>query len=238
MRAGSRAYHALREDILEWRLPPGTPLGEVEQAQRLGVSRTPVREALARLAADGLVRGTGARGAVVADLSPADVRDLFDLRIAVETRLARLAAQRRDPGPFRALAADLGAAVDLDLGAPGDRASYYDLVQRLDDAIDTAAASRLLSQALDGVRLHLRRLRRVARDHPDRLRESASEHLSVTRAILDSDAELAAAATLVHLRASLGHILHTYEDDPARPLPTAPTALSADEPTARIGEAP
>ncbi|WP_154795760.1 GntR family transcriptional regulator [Occultella kanbiaonis] len=237
MRAGSRAYVALREDILDWRLPPGTPLGEVEQALRLGVSRTPVREALARLAADGLVRGAGARGAVVTDLAPADVSDLFDLRIAVETRLARLAAERRDPGPFRTLVADLGAAVDLDLGGPEDRAAYYDLVQRLDDAIDAAAASRFLTQSLDGVRLHLRRLRRVARDHPARLLESVGEHRGVARAILDGDAELASSATLVHLRASLGHILHTYETAPPRPAltapaPTAPSAPSVDAPTA------
>ena len=54
MRASERAYAALREDIVEWRLPPGTLLAEVEQAERLGVSRTPLREALGRLTAEGL----------------------------------------------------------------------------------------------------------------------------------------------------------------------------------------
>jgi DNA-binding GntR family transcriptional regulator len=62
MRASDRAYAALREDIIEWRLRPGTVLAEVEQSERLGVSRTPVREALGRLTAEGLTTAAGGRG--------------------------------------------------------------------------------------------------------------------------------------------------------------------------------
>ena len=54
MRASDKAYAALREDIIEWRLAPGTVLAEVEQSERLGISRTPLREALSRLTAEGL----------------------------------------------------------------------------------------------------------------------------------------------------------------------------------------
>ena len=64
MRASDRAYSALRTEILEWHLAPGTVLAEVEQAARLGVSRTPLREALARLSADGLVESLPGRGVV------------------------------------------------------------------------------------------------------------------------------------------------------------------------------
>lgn len=69
MRASERAYQALRAEILDWSLPPGAGLGEVEQAERLGISRTPVREALSRLVADGLAEQAPGRGTVVADLS-------------------------------------------------------------------------------------------------------------------------------------------------------------------------
>ena len=71
---------ALREDIIEWRLPPGTVLGEVEQAERLGVSRTPLREALGRLTAEGLTRTAGGRGVVVTDISLEHIDELFELR--------------------------------------------------------------------------------------------------------------------------------------------------------------
>jgi DNA-binding GntR family transcriptional regulator len=60
MRASDKAYAALRSDIIEWRLPPGSVLAEVELSERLGVSRTPVREALARLSAEGLAEALDA----------------------------------------------------------------------------------------------------------------------------------------------------------------------------------
>ena len=210
MRAGSRAYAALRDDIVEWRLPPGAPVAEVEQAQRLGLSRTPVREALARLMADGLVQSAGSRGAVVADISPRDVIELFNLRIAVESQIARLAAQRRRAEPLEVLADELAAAAGLDFTREPDRTAYYAIVERLDEAMTEAAASVYLGRAMDGVRLHLRRLRRVSRDNPPRLAQSTSEHLLVVRAVLDRDETLAVSATTVHLKSSLAHILSTY----------------------------
>ena len=77
MRASDRAYAALRDEILEWRLQPGTVLAEVEQAARLGISRTPLREALARLSADGLVEALPGRGLVVTAASFDSVAELF-----------------------------------------------------------------------------------------------------------------------------------------------------------------
>ena len=97
MRASERAYQALRAEILDWSLPPGAGLGEVEQAERLGISRTPLREALSRLVADGLAEQAPGRGIVVADLSLEQADQLFDLRIALESLLARRAAQRATP---------------------------------------------------------------------------------------------------------------------------------------------
>jgi len=73
MRASDKAYAALRDDIIEWRLAPGTVLAEVEQSERLGVSRTPLREALSRLSAEGLTTTAGGRGVVVSDISLDDI---------------------------------------------------------------------------------------------------------------------------------------------------------------------
>ena len=82
-RASDRAYQTLRDEIVEWELRPGSVLGEVEQSTRLGVSRTPLREALTRLMADGLVSSQSGRGLVVTDLSLASIREIFEVRQAL-----------------------------------------------------------------------------------------------------------------------------------------------------------
>ena len=83
MRASDRAYATLREDIVEWRLRPGAVLAEVEQSERLGVSRTPLREALGRLTAEGLTTAAGGRGVVVTDISLDSIDELFEQRSLV-----------------------------------------------------------------------------------------------------------------------------------------------------------
>lgn len=210
-KASDRAYAALRADIVEWRLEPGTVLQEVEQSERLGVSRTPVREALARLTADGLVAAQGGRGLVVTAVSLESVEQLFELRRALEQEAARAAARNRDAAVFLDLRDRFRSAADLlDDGDPShDR--YYALVDDLDRAIDHAAANPYLVAALRNLRPHLARLRRVSRDDPDRLRAAAQEHLLIVEAIVDRDADLAASATRVHLHRSLQNVLLTAE---------------------------
>jgi len=215
-RASDRAYDVLREEILQWRLAPGTVLGEVEQSARLGVSRTPLREALSRLSADGLVESQSGRGLVVSSASIDDVRELFELREALETAAAALAAARRDPAIFAALADEFDRAAAL--VEHDDLAAYYDLVARFDEAIDASLANPSLASALRGVRTHLQRIRRLAQDDPARLLRAASEHHLIAEAIRDGDADLARHATAVHLHASLRHIeTNTHLDQKERP---------------------
>ncbi|MET1053391.1 MAG: GntR family transcriptional regulator [Mycetocola sp.] len=206
MRASDRAYGILKDDILQWRLAPGTVLGETEQSQRLGISRTPLREAILRLAADGLVDTQRGRAGVVTDVSPTNLTELFELREALETQAARLAARRRDADVFLALRDDFRAAPN---GLEHGTADYYALVGRLDAAIDTAMANPFLLASLAGLRSHLARARRLAQDNPRRLAESVSEHVLIVQAILDRDEMLAAQATAVHLRKSLANLLDT-----------------------------
>lgn len=214
-RASDRAYRALRREILEFELDPGEVIGEVETATRLGVSRTPLREALARLLADGLLVPDGARGVAVAPISPQDVRELTELREALDAHAARLAAQRRDPRPFAELAerfADLAARLPGPDGPGADRSATYELAASLDAAIDEAAANPAITASLQRVRLRLARIRRLAQDRPDRLAESAGEHRAIAEAIAWGDPELAANAVRLHLRRSLHHALARLED--------------------------
>jgi DNA-binding GntR family transcriptional regulator len=228
VRASDHAYAVLREDIIDWRLAPGTVLAEVELSERLGVSRTPVREALGRLLAEGLVAAQGGRGVVVTTVSVGDIAQLFELRQALERQLARLAAQGRDAAVFESLADEFRAAPALLERA--DREEYYDLVARLDAAMDAAAANPYLSAALRTVRPHLARVRRISQDNPERLVAAAREHLLIVEAIAAGDAELADAATHVHLHASLQSILATADRQVPEPLPTVSPRTTHQKP--------
>ena len=210
MRASDRAYAALRDDIVEWRLLPGTLLAEVEQSERLGISRTPLREALGRLTAEGLTTAAGGRGVVVTGISLEDIDELFELRETLEGRAAELAAERGNPDDFATLHRELLAAPALISGDDPARHDYYALVARLDAAIDSAVSNTYLAQAMGGLRVHLVRVRRLAADDAARLEAAAAEHAAIAEAIAARNPRLAHAATTVHLHRSLAHIKATH----------------------------
>ena len=251
MRASDRAYTALREEIVCGLLPPGALLGEVEQSRRLGLSRTPLREALARLVADGLAEPAPGRGLVVTAVSLEEARPLFDLRIALETLAARRAAERiaaepepagsedrapddpghEDPGHrgrLLALARRFEGARER-LAEGEDPTGYYALTGELDAALDAACGNAYLAETLRGLRLHLGRVRRLARNSPTRLADSAREHADIARSVASGDPELAAAGTVVHLRHALAHLLGAADPTPppSPPTPSAPTPSTA-----------
>ncbi|MCU1557623.1 MAG: GntR family transcriptional regulator [Microbacteriaceae bacterium] len=216
MRASDRAYSILRNEILDGELSAGTALAEVEQSTRLGVSRTPLREALARLGADGLVSGHSGRGVVVTEISADNITQLFEVREALEEQAARLAARHRDVTVFETLRAEFRLAHELLESDDPARRKYYELVARLDAAIDDAVGNPFLVSTLDGVRTHVARIRRLSHDNPERLREAAREHLMIVDAIIDGSESLAAHATQLHLYRSLKSILGSLEPQASR----------------------
>lgn len=209
MLASDRAYESLRDEILNWRIAPGTALSENELALRLGVSRTPLRAALARLALEGLVDTSRGRTGVVPDVSVESIAQQFEVREALELQAARLAARRRDPAVFSQLAESFGHASET--LAEGGTDAYYAVVARFDQAMDDAVGNPAMRAALEGVRIHLFRARRLAQDNPERLLRAAAEHRLICEAVRDGDAELAASATAVHLRGSLTTITATLQ---------------------------
>lgn len=208
MRASDRAYRTLLTEIQDGALPAGAVLGEVEQAARIGVSRTPLREALVRLAADGLVVQQSPRVTVVSDVDADDIRALFEFRRALEEAAARLAATRADPAEFAALAAEFDRTSLRGAG----REHYYDLISRFDAALDAAVDNAYLSSALRTIRTHLVRVRRLSRENPTRLSASVGEHRLIAAAIAAQDPELAAHATHVHLHNALTSILASLSE--------------------------
>lgn len=205
MRASDRAYRTLRQDIIDGHLPPGSVLGEVEQAERLGLSRTPLREAISRLVSEGLAAPSSGRGTVVTEVSLAEAGALFDLRTVLEVLAARRAAEHADPEVFSNLNSRFEAAVQP-LRDGADPADYYRLTTELDAAVDAACANAYLAQHLKSIRVHLDRLRRFSRNDPARLSASATEHGAIARALAQRNPELAAATTTLHLHHALDHL--------------------------------
>ena len=208
MRASDRAYRTLLEEIQYGVLAPGTVLAEVEQSTRLGVSRTPLREAIGRLVADGLVVQQSPRVTVVSAVDAREIRQLFEVRHGLEATAARLAADRGDRGVFGDLAAQFES---IDPSADADE--YYDLIAQFDEELDRAAANSYLTAALRTIRTHLVRVRRLARDKPERLAASSREHHLIAAAIAAANGELAGHATHVHLHNALESILSSLGEE-------------------------
>lgn len=199
-RASERAQAALREAILRGELAAGAHLGEVELAGRLGVSRTPVREALSRLAAEGLVEVHPHRGARVVSFSAQDLDGIFDVRLALEPRATGRAAARITDADLDALD-DLARRM-LAVGAPGPDQDLDALVPlnrdfhaRLLDVADAPA----LAAALGNV-VHTPVVLRTFHTYDAAsLARSLAHHAEITAALRVGDADWAAAVMRSHL---------------------------------------
>ena len=137
-----QVYDAVRARILSGDLPRGSRLRQAALADELGVSRTPLREALRRLAAEGLVEFEANRGATVADHDFADERQSWLARIALEPGAARLAAERRDPGSIAAMR----GAIAAQRAAGGDPSESYDVNRGFHLALVAGAGNAYLSR--------------------------------------------------------------------------------------------
>jgi GntR family transcriptional regulator, rspAB operon transcriptional repressor len=211
--ASAHAYEALRTMVLELELAPGTPLAETELSAKLGVSRTPIREALGRLAREGLVRQYPGRGAFVSEISVPDIVELYQMREALESHAARLAAESVDDEARGRLNELLGELVGERAAlAAGENARYYALMSKMDEQIVGLAGNRRLAVALSEVWTQIRRARRVASRSPSRLLDSVDEHVAIVTAIRDGETHAAAEETRRHVRRSLANITSSLVD--------------------------
>lgn len=198
--SGERALEALRELILSAQLAPGSRLGEVELAERLGVSRTPVREALSRLAAEGLVEMAANRGARVATWTLAELEGVFDLRASLEPQLTGFAVPHAT-GEDVAVLDDLARRM-LDVGRPGperDLDALVPLNRAFHDRLVALAAHPTLATALAAAIHPPIVLRNFHAYDEDSLRRSLGHHLEIVAAVRAGDPAWAQAVMTAHI---------------------------------------
>ena len=214
--SGERALTTLRELIMGGELAAGARLGEVELADRLGVSRTPVREALSRLAAEGLVELAPNRGARVASWSVDELEGVFALRSLLEPQLTGLAvphataADLDDLDDLAQQMVDLGDR-DLDGLVPLNRAFHDRLVAlaaapALATALAAAVHSPLVARnfhAYDAVSLH----------------RSTTHHVEIVAALRAGDPEWARAVMTAHIHNARAVMVRAAAADPADTAP-------------------
>jgi len=206
-----RVHRHLRQEILANRLPPGTELQEVALAESLGVSRGPVREALGRLAAEGLVTGRPRRGAVVTSLSRDEFLEAYQVREALEMLAIRLAVPRLTPERFERLERLTGVMAEC--AARDDVDGFFEANAAFHDAVVDASGNVRLRDTYRQLVEQMGRYRTRSLALRGSLKRSISEHRTILRAVAAGDADRAA------------HLLSEHIRVPQRRLESAPAEL-------------
>ncbi|TYP90709.1 GntR family transcriptional regulator [Blastococcus xanthinilyticus] len=198
------AYTRVRGLILSGELAPGEVLPQAALARTIGMSTTPLREALRRLKQEGLVELDAHRDARVRPLDAAEARDLLELRETLDPLAASLAARRRTDDDL----AQVRAALDgLESLSPSPSAGQLESHHRFHAAIHRAAHNALLVQTLDDLWTKTDRYRRHGLEEgrsDAELDARATEHRQLFEAVRDQDADAAAELMSRHVRTSLG----------------------------------
>ena len=188
---------ALADEILRSRLAPGQRLDEQELAQRFGVSRTPVREALGQLAATGLVEHRPRRGVIVAVISPQRLQDMFVVMAELEASASRLCAAAMSPEERQGSRRPAPRFAGRGAGRPDRRIRAFQ--SGFSFALYAGCHNGYLRELLNATRARLAPFRRAQFNLRGRLAASWREHDAVVEAILRGDGEGAARAMREHL---------------------------------------
>jgi DNA-binding GntR family transcriptional regulator len=194
---GEFVYTELRAAIGSGRLLPGERLRETEIADQLGVSRTPVREALKRLETDGLVAFNQPRGLVVNELSQVQILELYSMREVLEGAAARFAGEQASSLEIDALKHLL--ALQLAAQTPDEAAAAN---RRLHDAIARAAHNQYLLRAMNVLTDALALLGKTTYTVPGRMESGARENAEIVEAIANRDPEAAERSARRHILAA------------------------------------
>ncbi len=190
-------FESLREAIISGWLPPGERLMEIQLAEEMGVSRTPVREAIRKLELEGLVLMIPRKGAYVSGVSLKEVSDVFEIRLALEGLAAELATNRITDEELENLERylviiaegienkDLNKVIEMDT-------DFHTLLYQ-------ASRNERLSQIINNLREQIQRFRTTSLASPGRMQSALEEHSRLVEAISSRDSELARRLAQEHI---------------------------------------
>ena len=198
-------YEQLETDILDGFYKKGDALTELSLSARLGVSRTPVRSALHRLAEEGLVEITPNRGAVVVGVTEDDLADTYRIRMRLEGLASSMAARRITDEELRAL----NESVELSEYYIGkcDTEHLKELDTEFHSIIFGASGNRMLSRILSELHKNITSYRKLSLTVPGRLEHSVREHKEILEAIKNGDGELAERLTSLHVERAMNNMI-------------------------------
>jgi len=194
----AKVFNILEENILSGKLQSGYNLIETKLSEELGVSRTPIREAIRQLELEGLVKVIPNKGAVVLGVSIQDIKDIYAIRTLIEGLAARWAAEKITPEEI----AQLQESVDL-LEFYTNRNDMQHLQQfdsRFHEIIYDACKSRPLKHTLTNFHHFIKKARTFSFNTPGRAKKALEEHKAILKAIINRDADTAEKLACEHVK--------------------------------------
>jgi DNA-binding GntR family transcriptional regulator len=196
MRLSDKAYRLIRHKIITLELPPLSPIDEQVLMDELQVGRTPIREALQRLAAEDLVSIVPRRGIFVADISLTDLQKVFEMRMVMEGFCARLAAQRATQNQIAQMEAVMR---ELETTPSKDGTALMAIDERFHELLYEAADNEFLADTLRRLHALSFRIWHVVLDRLGSVRGAMEQHIAITQALKTRDPERAETLLKQHI---------------------------------------
>jgi len=204
----SRVFNQLQNDILNGFYEPGDNLIETKLSDELGVSRTPIREALRQLELEGLVQSIPNKGVIVKGVSSQDIQDIYTIRMLIEGLAARWAADKITAQELE----ELKDTVDLEefYTVKNDYSHLLQSDTRFHDIIFKACKSKPLMHTLSTFHHYVQKARKISMSSPGRAMKVLEEHKAILQAIIDKDALKAERLTTEHVSNASSNLLKQF----------------------------
>lgn len=206
-----RVFSQLENDILNGKYQTGDSLIETKLSDELGVSRTPIREAIRQLEHEGLVQAIPNKGAIVKGVSLQDIEDIYTIRMMIEGLAARWAAEKITSEELD----ELYEAVELEefYTTKNDTEHLLKFDSKFHDIIFKASKSKPLTHMLSTFHHYVQRARNISISSPGRAQKVLDEHKAILKAIAEHNSETAEKLTTEHVRNASINILKKYKND-------------------------
>ncbi len=204
-------FESLREAILNGTLGPSERLMEIQLAEEMGVSRTPVREAIRKLELEGLVVMIPRKGAYVAGMSLKDIADVFEIRGALEGLAAELAAERATEEELEFMERYL-VKISEEI-EKGDLDKVVEIDTDFHTLLYKASRNERLSQIISNLREQIQRFRTTSLSYPGRMKVALEEHRKIVEAISSRDGESAGKIAQEHIENAENSMMNMIQHD-------------------------